>query len=230
VDLDADYARRHEGVTPGSYVLLSVTDTGEGMAKDVQEKIFEPFFTTKEIGKGTGLGLATVYGIIKQHNGHVWFYSEPDKGTTFKIYLPTAQGEAGRPLVEMPAVVFRGVETILVVDDEPSIRMLVKDILEPLGYRTLDASCGKEALQTIQTAVGQIDLLLTDVILPGMNGRELAREFAAKKPGGKVLFMSGYSDSIIASHGILEAGTDFIEKPLTRDALLRKIRKMLDGK
>lgn len=230
VDLDADYARRHEGVAPGPYVLLSVTDTGEGMTKDVQEKIFEPFFTTKEMGKGTGLGLATVYGIVKQHNGHVWFYSEPDKGTTFKIYLPAAQGQAARALAEMPGAAARGSETILVVDDEPSIRMLVKDILEPLGYHTLDASCGKEALQTIQTAAGQIDLLLTDVILPGMNGRELAREFAAQKPGGKVLFMSGYTDSIIASHGILEAGTDFIEKPLTRDALLRKVRKVLDGK
>ncbi len=230
VDLDDDYARRHEGVMPGPYVLLSVTDTGEGMSKDVQEKIFEPFFTTKEMGKGTGLGLATVYGIVKQHNGHVWFYSEPGKGTTFKIYLPAAEGRAERVPAELPGAAARGTETILVVDDEPSIRMLVKDILEPLGYQTLDASCGKEALQTIRTTADKIDLLLTDVILPGMNGRELAREFSARKPGGKVLFMSGYTDSIIASHGILEAGTDFIEKPLTREALLRNIRKVLDGK
>ncbi|GBE32459.1 blue-light-activated protein [bacterium BMS3Bbin05] len=229
-DLDEEYAKSHEGARPGSYVMLSLTDTGEGMSREVQERIFEPFFTTKGLGKGTGLGLATVYGIVKQHNGYIWVYSEPGKGTMFKIYLPVAGGEVEEAGEKECPVVVRGTETVLVVDDEPTIRKLIADTLQPLGYRLLEASCGGEALQTGDTFEGKIDLLLTDVIMPGMNGHELADALKIKRPEIDVIFMSGYPDDVITYHGVLKRGETFIQKPLTPRRLALKIREVLDRK
>ncbi len=229
VTLDEDYTQRHEGVKPGQYILLAVTDTGEGMDRAVQEKMFDPFFTTKESGKGTGLGLATVYGIVKQHNGHIWFSSEPGGGTTFKIYLPVVHGEAIKAGEEEATGTKRGTETILVVDDNAGIRKLVTHMLEPLGYRILEASDGRSALQLSDSFTHPIQLLLTDVILEGMNGKELAEEFAVRRRETQVIFMSGYTDNVIASRGVLEGGVVFVEKPLTQDVLVNAIRKILDA-
>ncbi len=228
-DLDEEYAKTHEGARPGSYVMLSITDTGEGMSREVQERIFEPFFTTKEMGKGTGLGLSTVYGIVKQHNGYIWLYSEHDKGTTFKIYLPVAEGEVEKTDEKEHITAVRGTETVLVVDDTPSLCKLIVDILQPLGYQILEASCGEEALQVSNTFEGEIDILLTDVIMPGMNGQELADLLKTKRPVTKVIFMSGYTNNAIADHDILKPGVAFIQKPITRGKLTNKLREVLDG-
>ncbi|HAK59639.1 MAG TPA: hypothetical protein DCO77_04550 [Nitrospiraceae bacterium] len=230
VNLDKDYAERHEGVKPGQYLLLAVTDTGEGIERAVQEKIFDPFFTTKELGKGTGLGLATVYGIVKQHNGHIWFCSEPGGGTTFNIYLPVVYGEAIKAGEEETTGTTRGTETILVVDDNAGIRKLVAHMLEPLGYRILEASGGRDALQLSDSFAHPIQLLLTDVILEGMNGKELAVEFGVRRPDTQVIFMSGYTDNVIASRGVLERGVVFVEKPLTQNVLVSAIRKIMDAR
>ncbi len=228
-DLDEEYARSHEGARPGSYVMLSVTDTGEGMSRSVQEKVFEPFFTTKELGKGTGLGLSTVYGIVKQHDGYIWLYSEHNKGTTFKIYLPTAEGEVEETDKKERITAARGTETVLVVDDEPSILKLIVDILQPLGYQILKASCGEEALQVSNTFKGGIDILLTDVIMPGMNGQTLADLLKTKRPVTKVIFMSGYTNNVIADYDVRKPDVAFIQKPITRGKLANKLRKVLDG-
>ncbi len=228
--LTPEYANTHPELEAGRYVVLSVSDTGVGMSEEVCERIFEPFFTTKEVGKGTGLGLATVYGIIKQHNGHVSVHSEPDKGTTFKVYFPAAKvalpEESRDP--EPRGKLARGTETILVVDDEPSVRQLVLDTPAPLGYKVVTAENGVEALRLCEEMGGHIDLLLTDVIMPGMNGRELSERLKSMCPRVKVAFMSGYADNVITRHGVPGEGIIFIDKPLHPSSLSATLREILD--
>jgi len=229
VFLDEKYVESHEGVKPGLYAILTVTDTGVGMSREVQENIFEPFYTTKESGKGTGLGLATVYGIVKQHNGHIYVYSELEKGSTFKIYFPVAEGRVEKKVSEKRKGMESGTERILVVDDDSSIRKLVFDTLEPLGYKLLEAGCGKEALEICRTSKEKIDLILSDVIMPGMNGKELIQTLKKEKPEIKAVLMSGYTDNIVARQGILKPGIIFINKPLRPIYLAHKIRSVLDS-
>ncbi|HYJ32883.1 MAG TPA: PAS domain S-box protein [Candidatus Binatia bacterium] len=229
VALDEDAVRGYVDVKPGHYVRLCVSDTGVGMDRETREHLFEPFFTTKEAGRGTGLGLATVYGIVKQSGGHVWVYSEPGWGTTFKVYFPRFGdvAEPGRPAIEAgPAP--GGTETILVVEDDEMIRSLIRDILESTGYRVLVADDPESGMKLIGEEQ-EIHLLLTDLILPGMSGRELVDKVAELKPDIRVLFMSGYSDEAVARHGILEPGLAFLQKPFSRDALVRKVREVLDS-
>jgi two-component system, cell cycle sensor histidine kinase and response regulator CckA len=230
VMLDEDAVRGFVDVKSGHYVRLCVSDTGVGMDRETREHLFEPFFTTKEPGKGTGLGLATVYGIVKQSGGHVWVYSEPGWGTTFKVYFPRYGdvAEPGRPALEAgPAP--GGTETILVVEDDEMIRSLIRDILESTGYRVLVADDPEQGMKLIGEQQDEINLLLTDLILPGMSGRELVDRVTKEKPEMRVLFMSGYSDEAVARHGILEPGLAFLQKPFSRDALVRKVRDVLDS-
>jgi PAS domain S-box-containing protein len=230
VDLDEAYARNHVDVKPGPHVRLTVSDTGTGMDAETQKRIFEPFFTTKEKGKGTGLGLSTVFGIIKQSEGHIWVYSEPGHGTTFKVYLPRVDKP---PEVVGPAKAEpeqpRGTETILLVEDEPSVRLLVRTTLESKGYHVLESTNGAEALLVSQQHKGNFHLLLTDLVMPGISGRVLAEQMVTLQPELKVLFMSGYTDDAVVRHGGLEAGMAFIQKPFTPDALARKVREVLDA-
>ncbi len=228
--LDDAFIIRHENVEQGAYVLLSVSDTGIGMSKKVQERIFEPFFTTKGVGEGTGLGLATVYGIVKQHNGYIYVYSEIGKGTTFKIYLPVSGEEKAEPDKKEHEVLAGGNEFVLVVDDDPSIRKLIKDVLLPLGYRLLFANDGDEALHIARQTTGPIEVLLTDVIMPNMNGRQLADIFRREYPGVKIIFMSGYTDETITQQGVLTADDILIQKPLSPAKLTNRLREILDGK
>jgi PAS domain S-box-containing protein len=229
VELDEGYARKHIAVIPGRYVMLSVSDTGMGMSPEVRERVFEPFFTTKEQGKGTGLGLSTVYGIVKQSGGNIWVYSEPDKGTTFKIYLPRVD----EPIEEseekgVKEEILTGSETILVVEDDEEVRNLAVRILKKQGYNVLEASQGLDAFLICEEHEKPMHLLLTDVVMPKMNGRELADRIVSIHPEIKVLYMSGYTDNTIAHHGILEKGTNFMQKPFTVDGLARKVREVLD--
>jgi CheY-like chemotaxis protein len=212
--LDEDYCKSHAEVSPGSYVVLTVTDTGEGVAPEIMDKIFEPFFTTKAVGEGTGLGLSTVYGIVKQHKGHIFVYSEVGSGTTFKMCFPRVDEVADIEISESVGDMKHGTETVLVVDDEVTIRKLVIDTLAPLGYNVLEADGGQEALQIFKTTDKEIDLLLTDVVMPKMSGRELAEKVEADWPDVKVLFMSGYTDNVIVHQGVLKPGVFFINKPL----------------
>jgi CheY-like chemotaxis protein len=215
---------------PGQYVMLAVSDTGEGITKELQEKIFEPFFTTKKQGKGTGLGLATVYGIVKQHKGHIFVYSEPDIGTTFKIYLPIETDIKEEPPEKAYEGMPRGTETVLVVDDEPSIRRLIAFALRPLGYNVLEASTGKEALDISNATDENIDLLLTDIIMPGISGTELSDALRKQRPGIKTIFMSGYTGNTILENEIMDTGTSFIQKPLRPSMVTNRIREVLDQK
>jgi CheY-like chemotaxis protein len=217
------------GIKPGSYVSLSVSDTGVGMDQGTLQHIFEPFFTTKERGKGTGLGLATVYGIVNQSGGHVWAYSEPGKGTTFRIYLPRMRREETSGVAKAPSgAASRGSETILVVEDENTVRMVAVGNLRKAGYRVLEARNAEEALQAASAHGGSIDLVLTDVLMPGIHGPELVRRFRERTPGLRALYMSGHADDALFHHGILEGGLAFLEKPFTRDELTRKVREVLD--
>lgn len=227
--LDEQYSFGHVSVKPGFYVLLAVSDTGTGMDEETRQHIFEPFFTTKEPGKGTGLGLSTVYGIVKQSSGHVWVYSEPGKGTTFKVYLPRVEEGAQyfreqEPAAEVP----RGTETILLVEDAEMVRKLTREVLENCGYDVIEASNGKRALSICKNRTEPIDLLLTDVMMPEMSGRELADRLVVLHPEMQVLYMSGYTQDAIVHRGTLEEGTNFIQKPFSPDALARKVRIVLD--
>jgi len=227
--LDAGYAARHIDVVPGAYAVLTVTDTGVGMSRETQAWIFEPFFTTKEPGKGTGLGLATVYGIVKQSGGHIRVYSEPGVGTSFKVYLPRTDEPAEQAAARSAGALPRGTETILLVEDEAEVRGLAREILERLGYTVLEASVPTDAVLIAQRHVGIIELLLTDVIMPRISGRALAEAITAERPETKVLFMSGYTDDMIARQGVLDPGTHLIEKPFTGQGLAAKIREVLDS-
>jgi two-component system cell cycle sensor histidine kinase/response regulator CckA len=229
VDLDDAYAARHVGVRAGAYILLAVSDTGCGMDKESMTHIFEPFYTTKGPGKGTGLGLSTVYGIVKQSGGNVWPYSEPGRGTTFKIYLPQAEGVVDRMTRDgrRPGAP-RGSETILLVEDQKELRELVRQMLEMNGYTVVAASEGLEALEICKQHTGAIHLMLSDVVMPQMGGRELAQRLASLRPTMKVLYMSGYTSNAIVHHGILDPGTAFLQKPFTPDGLACKVREVLD--
>lgn len=230
-NLDEAYCADHEGLVPGDYVLLTVSDDGCGMDKETMDKIFEPFFTTKGVGKGTGLGLAMVYGIVKQNNGFIQVYSEPGQGTTFKIYLPRYIGETDEVKTEeLPEPPKGGQETVLVVEDEPALLDLNKLLLEAQGYRVLSASTPNEALRLAEECTEGIHLLMTDVVMPEMNGRELAEKLLSLYPRLKCLFTSGYTAEIIAHHGVLDKGVYFIQKPFSRRDLAAKVREVLDQK
>jgi len=228
--VDAEYCITHADAIPGAYVFLAVSDDGCGMDKETLAQVFEPFFTTKGLGKGTGLGLATVYGIVKQNNGFIYAYSEPGKGTTFKIYLPETAAETVATTVTSKTEAPRGRgETVLVVEDEKSLRVTCGLFLEALDYKVLVAETPGEAMKMIDRHPGDIHVLLTDVVMPGMDGRQLAKRISAVKPGVKVLFMSGYTADVIAQRGVLDEGVQFLSKPFTRDDLARKMRGLLEG-
>jgi two-component system, cell cycle sensor histidine kinase and response regulator CckA len=227
---DEDYCREHEGFKPGDFVMMAVSDSGIGMDKETLEKIFEPFFSTKDIGKGTGLGLATVYGIVKQNNGFVNVYSEPDQGTTFKIYLPRHMAKpAHLPEKVSGQPAERGHEMILLVEDEVAILRMTTMMLERLGYTVASASTPGEAIRLANECAGEINLLMTDVVMPEMNGRDLAKNILAFHPNLKRLFMSGYTANVIAHHGVLDEGVNFIQKPFSRENLSAKVREVLDA-
>jgi CheY-like chemotaxis protein len=230
VTLDEAYCRSHEGFKPGEYVLLSVSDNGIGMDKETLARVFEPFFTTKEVGKGTGLGLATVYGVVKQNEGFINAYSEPGQGTTFKIYLPRVQAVSSPKPEAVEERPLKGAETVLLVEDEEAILGLAQAILEQQGYTVLAARTPGEALELAERYAGVIQLLIADVVMPQMNGRELYKNVSALRPEIKVLFMSGYTANVIAHHGVLEEGVQFLEKPFTVRGLAEKVREVLDRK
>jgi PAS domain S-box-containing protein len=232
VSLDAQTAAKHVAVNPGEYVMLTVSDTGSGMDQETQARIFEPFFTTKEVGKGTGLGLSTVYGIVKQSGGNIWVYSEPGFGTVFKVYLPRIDEATANSIARLAqeSNAPRGTETILLVEDEDVVRGLTRKILMQAGYNVLDARSGNEAIRLCATHAGSIDLLLTDVVMPEISGKEVADRLLELRPSIRVLFMSGYTDEAIVQHGVLDANVKFIQKPFTWIALTRKVREVLNRK
>ncbi len=228
VMFDETYCTINAGFVPGQYTQLAVSDNGCGMNRETLVSIFEPFFTTKSIGRGTGLGLATVYGIVKQNSGFINVYSEPGKGTTFKIYLPRYLGKTATASTETPAeVATGGSETVLLVEDEPKILEVTQIMLEKLGYTILAASTPGEAIRLAEEYVGEIHLLLTDVVMPEMNGRDLAKRVLALCPSLKHLFMSGFTADVIAYHGVLDEGVNFIQKPFSIKDLAVKVREVL---
>ena len=230
VDVDAAFVRTHPGAVPGSYVRLRVRDTGTGMDVETRDHLFEPFFTTKSVGKGTGLGLATVYGIVKQSGGYIWVDSAPGLGSVFAILLPRTSGTPEpAPSAPPAADPARGTETILLVEDEENVRTLSDRALSKLGYSVLAAQSGADALRVAERHDEPIHLVLTDVVMPGLSGRELVRQLSVVRPGMKVLYISGYSDEAIARHGVLDPGTAFLQKPFTPDRLASKVREVLDA-
>jgi len=229
VYIDKSYNDDHAGILPGLYVMLSVSDTGTGISPEIKDHIFEPFFTTKERGKGTGLGLSTIYGIINQCGGSIQIYSEPYQGATFKIYLPRAAEALDELKKETKLVQFpRGNETILVVEDDPAAKRLTVEILNMQGYLVLEASDGNEALKMAKSYEANIQLVLTDVVMPQMSGKEMVDRLRMLRPDIKVLFMSGYTNDAIVHHGVLDQGLFYIQKPFTVDGLSKKIREVLD--
>jgi PAS domain S-box-containing protein len=229
VDLDESYVASHGDVTPGPHVLLAISDSGTGMSEEVRKRLFEPFFTTKSGGGGTGLGLATVFGVVKQSGGSIFVYSEEGRGTTFKIYLPVSHDPVRAPVADETAANERGTETIVVVEDDPSVRELVRVMLDGCGYKILSAPDADTAARLCGKHPGGVDLLLTDVVMPDVGGRVLAERLTALFPSLRVLFMSGYSDEAVFRHGIIRPDTAFIEKPFSQAALARKVREVLDA-
>jgi PAS domain S-box-containing protein len=229
VDLDEHYAQTHRPVVPGRYVMIAVSDTGVGMDAATQARIFEPFFTTKEPGKGTGLGLATAYGIVKQSGGYIWVYSEPGRGATFKIYLPRVDAPTDRVAAPPELGTVAGTETVLLAEDDALLLPLARDVLKRLGYTVLEARTPADAVAVAKSHMGVIHLLISDVIMPGESGLQLARRLLETRPGLRVLFISGYSDEAIVRHGVLDPGTAFLQKPFTPAALGRKVRELLDA-
>ena len=229
-EFDETYVRHHPGAKLGSYVMLAVADSGTGMSAETLVHIFEPFFTTKEVGKGTGLGLATVYGVVKQSGGYLWVDSELGKGSVFQMFLPRVEESVTKVVSNSgPAEALRGGEIILLVEDADALRKLARSFLEERGFKVLTAAKGEDALAVAANHKGKIDLLVTDVVMPGMNGRALAEHLLPKRPGLRVLYISGYTDSFIAGHGVLEAGTHLLHKPFTEQALITKVREVLDA-
>jgi len=230
VRFDEDFAEQHQAMPAGKYVLLAVSDTGIGMDEATVSRIFEPFFTTKEAGKGTGLGLATVYGIVKQNGGNILVYTEPGQGTTFKIYLPSAEhkiGLASQPEAEVVSPKRQGT-TILLVEDDEIMRSLTRKLLEEHGYAVAEADDGKSALEWVESHPGEIDLLLTDVVMRRMSGPELAQRLSAPYPSLKVVYMSGYTGELMANREVLKPGVTLLEKPFSRTALLNTIHTTLE--
>jgi PAS domain S-box-containing protein len=229
VELDEAYHRDHYYTPPGEYAVLSLTDTGHGMDPEVQRNIFEPFFTTKATGQGTGLGMSTVYGIVKQHGGSIEVYSEVDEGTTVMLYLPRREGDTAwipdRPTGRVP----RGEETILLVEDDPAVRAVAQRILKAQGYTVIETEGPNEALRTVEDTTQDIHMVLTDVIMPGMSGRECFERLLELRPGLRVLYMSGYTETAITSRGVLDEGTHFIQKPFSVERLALMVREVLDG-
>ena len=229
VEHDPDFARAQGAAAVRQFVMLAVTDTGVGMDEATKARIFEPFFTTKAPGKGTGLGLATVYGIVQQSGGFIWVYSEPGRGTTFKIYLPRVDAAAEGVAAAALAPVARGRETVLFAEDSAAVRAVGKQVLERQGYTVLEAPDGEVAVHLAQRHSGPIHLLLTDVVMPGMSGRQLADQLARTRPDTKVLYASGYTGDAVVRHGVLEDGTPYLQKPFTPESLARKVREVLDA-
>jgi CheY-like chemotaxis protein len=226
---DEEYCKEHAGFIPGDFVLLAVSDNGCGMDKDTLDNIFEPFFTTKEMDKGTGLGLATIYGIVKQNSGFINVYSEPGQGSTFKIYLPRLVTDEDTDMtVPEKKGAAGGTETILLVEDEPMILDMTTTMLEMLGYTVLAAASPDEAIRLAKDHTGKIHLLMSDVVLPEMNGRDLAAQITALYPGIRLLFMSGYTANVIAHHGVLDDGVAFMQKPFLMADMTEKVREVLD--
>jgi two-component system, cell cycle sensor histidine kinase and response regulator CckA len=226
-ELNENDARSKRYIVPGHYVMLQVSDTGMGMSAEVQSHIFEPFYTTKEQGKGTGLGLATVYGVVKQSGGYIWVESEIGKGTKFQVYLPCAEGAVIDPPRKDSSLVTPGLGTILVAEDEPSLRKLTCNTLKEAGYKVLEAQDAPKAIEVAKNFDCDIDLLLTDVVMPGMSGRELAENLSVKCPRMKILYMSGYTDGAVATHGVLESGIVILRKPFSRAQLQRNVAEIL---
>jgi two-component system cell cycle sensor histidine kinase/response regulator CckA len=231
MDLDENYFAEHGIVEerPGPYVMMAVSDTGSGMDKEVQEHIFDPFYTTKEKGKGTGLGLSTIYGIVKQNNGFIWVYSEPGQGSTFEVYLPKVKGDVkAEEKGQTPVENLDGFETVLIVEDNDSLRKLARTVLKQNGYKVLAAENGEDALRISMGNKGPIDLIVTDVVMPKMSGRETVERLQPLYPKMKVIYMSGYTDNSIVHHGVLTPGLNFLEKPFSPEGLARKVREVLD--
>ena len=228
--LDEEYVAQHAGASIGPHVMMAVTDTGTGMDRATQQRLFEPFFTTKEPGRGTGLGLATVYGIVTQSRGSIWVYSELGHGSTFKVYLPVTTDEVlTTASVDTVPTSLSGTETVLVVEDQNEARSVICETLRRRGYTVIEANNGPDAIVKGRQHDVAIDVMLTDVVMPGMGGRRVAEVIRATRPNLKVVYMSGYTDSAIVDHGILEPGVTFVQKPFATDALLRKIRDILDA-
>ncbi len=228
VTLDATYAARSPTCAPGPHVLLAFTDTGSGMDEETRQKIFEPFFTTKEVGRGSGLGLATVFGIVRQSGGSIEVYSEPGRGTVFKVYLPLVEADTDAAEVVSPMALARGTETVLVVEDDPAVRRVATRVLRGAGYTVLTANNGLQALALLKAHPGPVQLILTDMVMPGMGGQELAVRLGAERPNQKLLFTSGYTDDTLRLGGLPNVRAQFIGKPYSALELTRKVREALD--